>query len=53
MLCNGRTYAETAAFCCMTKAEVLKAEQLQNEALHNVDPKLIADPVFLWLGPRR
>jgi hypothetical protein len=46
LLTNGWTYDQITKVLHITGPAVMKAEQLQNVALRDVDPKLIADPMI-------
>ena len=46
MLTNGWTYDQITRELHITGPAVMKAEQQQNVALRDVDPKLIADPMI-------
>ncbi|AZS12373.1 hypothetical protein SEA_KENNA_97 [Gordonia phage Kenna] len=48
LLVNGWTYDQITKLLHITGPAVMKAEQQQNLALRDVDPKLIADPM---IGP--
>lgn len=48
LLTNGWTYDQITRELHITGPQLMKAEQLQNVALRDVDPKLIADPVIQW-----
>ena len=50
MLTNGWTYDQITKVLHITGLAVMKAEQLQN-ALRDVDPKLIADPMLRLMPP--
>lgn len=46
MLVNGWPSKAIEQLLHMTPGQILKAEQEQNKALHEVDPKLLADPMI-------
>lgn len=46
MLTNGWHRKDVAKLLHLSAAQVLKAEQQQNVALRNINPKLIADPMI-------
>ncbi|WAB10675.1 hypothetical protein SEA_ECLIPTUS_110 [Gordonia phage Ecliptus] len=52
LLVNGHTYDQVSTLLHMSKEQILKAEQLQNVALRNVEPSLIADPMIQQHKPR-
>lgn len=52
MLTNDWPRDKVATLLHMTAAQILKAEQVQNVALRDVDPKLIADPMIQQHKPR-
>ena len=52
MLTNGWTYDQITRELHINGPAVMKAEQLQNVALRDVDPKLIADPMIRLMPPQ-
>ena len=52
LLTNGWTYDQITRELHITGPAVMKAEQTQNVALRDVDPKLIADPMIRLMPPQ-
>lgn len=52
MIRNGWTYDQITRELHITGPAVMKAEQQQNVALRDVDPKLIADPMIRLMPPQ-